>query len=81
MRTRARQLDSLQIALRTQPNSFVAGFVEADGLPAILDFLGTMDYDTAAHSSVHTALLGCLKALMNNSVRHAQTNSLETQKS
>ena len=87
-RQRARSLDSLQIALRTQPNSFVARFMEADGLLKVLfirqnikclalfdqiwlfqvlDFLAAMDYDTR-QSSIHTALLGCTKALMNNSV-------------
>ena len=66
-RQRARSLDSLQIALRTQPNSFVARFMEADGLIKVLDFLAAMDYETR-QSSIHTALLGCTKALMNNSV-------------
>ena len=33
----------------------------------VLDFLAAMDYDTR-QSSIHTALLGCTKALMNNSV-------------
>ena len=42
-------------------------FMEADGLLKVLDFLAAMDYDTR-QSSIHTALLGCTKALMNNSV-------------
>ena len=67
-RNRARSLDGLQIALRTQPNSFVTRFIEADGLIKLLDFLAAMDYETR-QSSIHTALLGCIKALMNNSVR------------
>ena len=66
-RQRARSLDGLQIALRTQPNSFVTRFIEADGLIKLLDFLADMDYETK-QSSIHTALLGCIKALMNNSV-------------
>ena len=66
-RNRARSLDSLQIALRTQPHSFVSRFMEADGLIKVLDFLAAMDYETR-QSSIHTALLGCTKALMNNSV-------------
>jgi hypothetical protein len=44
--------------------------MEADGLLKVLDFLAAMDYDTR-QSSIHTALLGCTKALMNNSVRFA----------
>ena len=68
-RQRARNLDGLQIALRTQPNSFVARFMEADGLIKLLDFLAAMDFETR-ESSIHTALLGCIKALMNNSVSH-----------
>lgn len=43
-------------------------FIELDGLPALLGFLSAMDYATA-QSSVHTSLIGCVKALMNNSVR------------
>ena len=46
---------------------------ELDGLDAILDFLAALDYPTA-QSSIHSALLACLKALMNNSVGSA-TNS------
>ncbi|XP_049795298.1 disheveled-associated activator of morphogenesis 1 [Schistocerca nitens] len=66
VRSRTRQLDALKTALRTQPHSFVLRFVELDGLPALLSFLGGMDYQTA-QSSVHTSLIGCVKALMNNS--------------
>ena len=62
------RVDSLVIALRTQPNSFVMRFIEDwDGLSAILDALASMDYQTG-QGPVHTALLGCLKALMNHSV-------------
>jgi dishevelled associated activator of morphogenesis len=67
VRSRTRQLDGLKTALRTQPHSFVLRFIELDGLPAILGFLSAMDYGTA-QSSVHTSLIGCVKALMNNSV-------------
>lgn len=63
--------DSLQIALRTQPNSFVMRFIDdADGLSALLDFLAAMDYVTL-QSPIHTAALSCLKALMNNSTGRA----------
>lgn len=67
VRSRTRQLDGLKTALRTQPHSFVLRFIELDGLPALLGFLSTMDYATA-QSSIHTSLIGCVKALMNNSV-------------
>lgn len=67
VRSRTRQLDGLKTALRTQPHSFVLHFIELDGLPALLGFLSTMDYATA-QSSIHTSLIGCVKALMNNSV-------------
>ncbi|KAG8227858.1 hypothetical protein J437_LFUL006482, partial [Ladona fulva] len=70
LRTRARILDSLKTALRTQPHSFVLRFVELDGLPSLLGFLASMDHATA-HSPVHTALIGCVKALMNNSTGRA----------
>jgi dishevelled associated activator of morphogenesis len=67
VRSRTRQLDGLKTALRTQPHSFVLRFIELDGLPALLGFLSAMDYATA-QSSIHTSLIGCVKALMNNSV-------------
>lgn len=66
VRTATRQLDGLKTALRTQPHSFVLRFVELDGLATLLHLLSSMDYDTA-QSSLHTSLIGCLKALMNNS--------------
>lgn len=37
-----------------------------DGLSCILNFLKTMDYETS-ESRIHTSLIGCIKALMNNS--------------
>ena len=64
---RCRSLDGLQIALRTQPHSFVSRFLEVDGLNCLLNLLAGMDWDTA-QSNIHTAALGCVKALMNNSV-------------
>ncbi len=33
----------------------------------LLELLASMDWDTA-QSNIHTAALGCVKALMNNSV-------------
>ncbi len=40
---------------------------QEDGLNCLLELLATMDWDTA-QSNIHTAALGCVKALMNNSV-------------
>lgn len=70
MLSRTRLLDSLKTALRTQPHSFVLRFVELDGLVALISCLTAMDYNTA-QSSVHTSLIGCVKALMNNSTGRA----------
>lgn len=70
MLSRTRLLDSLKTALRTQPHSFVLHFVELDGLIALISCLTAMDYNTA-QSSVHTSLIGCVKALMNNSTGRA----------
>lgn len=41
-------------------------FIDLDGLSCILNFLKSMDYETI-ESEVHTSLIGCIKALMNNS--------------
>lgn len=41
-------------------------FIDLDGLSCILNFLKSMDYETT-ESQVHTSLIGCIKALMNNS--------------
>uniref|UniRef100_A0A8C9VRH3 Dishevelled associated activator of morphogenesis 1b n=1 Tax=Scleropages formosus TaxID=113540 RepID=A0A8C9VRH3_SCLFO len=46
--------------------SFVTRFIDLDGLTCILNFLKTMDYETT-ESQIHTSLIGCIKALMNNS--------------
>ena len=51
----------------TWPKCCCRFVAELDGLDAILDFLAALDYRTA-QSSIHAALLACLKALMNNSV-------------
>uniref|UniRef100_A0A673XM76 Dishevelled associated activator of morphosis 1 n=1 Tax=Salmo trutta TaxID=8032 RepID=A0A673XM76_SALTR len=48
------------------PNLFVTRFIDLDGLTCILNFLKSMDYDTT-ESQIHTSLIGCIKALMNNS--------------
>lgn len=64
-----RQAEALKTALRTQPHSFVLRFIELDGLNALLQVLGTMDAE-AANSNLHTSVIGCLKALMNNSVSY-----------
>lgn len=48
-------------------SSFVLRFVELQGLPSLLDLLQTLDV-RVANSPLHTSLIGCIKALMNNSV-------------
>lgn len=60
-------LDALKTALRTSAHSFVLRFVELNGLPALLDILRALDI-RVANSPMHSSLIGCLKALMNNSV-------------
>lgn len=67
MSNQMRQVEALKTALRTQPHSFVLRFIELDGLNALLQVLGTMDAE-AANSNLHTSVIGCLKALMNNTV-------------
>uniref|UniRef100_A0A3B3WVE2 Dishevelled associated activator of morphogenesis 1b n=1 Tax=Poecilia mexicana TaxID=48701 RepID=A0A3B3WVE2_9TELE len=63
---RNKTIESLKTALRTQPMSFVTRFIDLDGLTCILNFLKSMDYDTT-ELQIHTSLIGCIKALMNNS--------------
>ncbi|XP_061668597.1 disheveled-associated activator of morphogenesis 1-like isoform X2 [Syngnathoides biaculeatus] len=63
---RNKTIENLKTALRTQPMRFVTRFIDLDGLTCILNFLKNMDYETA-ESQVHTSLIGCIKALMNNS--------------
>uniref|UniRef100_A0A8C8JM44 Dishevelled associated activator of morphogenesis 2 n=1 Tax=Oncorhynchus tshawytscha TaxID=74940 RepID=A0A8C8JM44_ONCTS len=45
---------------------FVTRFIELEGLTCLLNFLRSMDYETS-ESRVHTSVIGCIKALMNNS--------------
>ncbi|XP_031552369.1 disheveled-associated activator of morphogenesis 2-like, partial [Actinia tenebrosa] len=63
---RASLLDGLKTALRTQPLRFVHRFVELDGLSCLLGLLESMDFHTC-QSKIHTAVIGCFKALMNSS--------------
>ncbi|XP_077394267.1 disheveled-associated activator of morphogenesis 1-like isoform X2 [Festucalex cinctus] len=63
---RQRVVEGLKTALRTQPMRFVTRFIDLDGLSCILNFLKSMDYETT-ESPLHTSLIGCIKALMNNS--------------
>jgi len=63
---RTRFLEELKTALRTQPMSFVQTFLNNDGLQCLIDILANMDWETC-ESTIHTACIGCLKALMNNS--------------
>lgn len=53
---------------------FVTRFIDLDGLTCILNFLKTMDYETT-ESQIHTSLIGCIKALMNNSQGRAHVLS------
>ncbi|KAL4641813.1 disheveled-associated activator of morphogenesis 1-like isoform X1 [Arapaima gigas] len=63
---RSKTIENLKTALRTQPMRFVTRFIDLDGLTCILNFLKSMDYETM-ESKIHTSLIGCIKALMNNS--------------
>ncbi|XP_027493804.1 disheveled-associated activator of morphogenesis 1 isoform X1 [Neopelma chrysocephalum] len=67
---RNKTIESLKTALRTKPMRFVTRFIDLDGLTCILNFLKSMDYETA-ESRIHTSLIGCIKALMNNSLGRA----------
>ncbi|XP_014673417.1 PREDICTED: disheveled-associated activator of morphogenesis 1-like isoform X2 [Priapulus caudatus] len=66
IRVRTELVESLKTALRTQPMSFVIRFFQLGGLSCLLNFLSNMDYETS-QSSIHTSVIGCIKALMNNS--------------
>uniref|UniRef100_UPI00358E1AC9 disheveled-associated activator of morphogenesis 2-like isoform X1 n=2 Tax=Myxine glutinosa TaxID=7769 RepID=UPI00358E1AC9 len=66
LEARSRAVGDLKTALRTQPMSFVTRFIEQDGLTSLLTFYNNMDPATV-ESPVHTALIGCVKALLNNS--------------
>ncbi|KAK6997787.1 disheveled-associated activator of morphogenesis 1 [Biomphalaria glabrata] len=59
-------VENLKTALRTQTLSFVVSFIEKSGLQCLLDFLSKMEYETS-EGPLHTAIIGCIKALMNNS--------------
>uniref|UniRef100_G3U3H6 Dishevelled associated activator of morphosis 2 n=1 Tax=Loxodonta africana TaxID=9785 RepID=G3U3H6_LOXAF len=61
-------VEDLKTALRTQPmrGRFVTRFIELEGLTCLLNFLRSMDHATC-ESRIHTSLIGCIKALMNNS--------------
>ncbi|XP_030623666.1 disheveled-associated activator of morphogenesis 1 isoform X1 [Chanos chanos] len=71
---RNKTIESLKTALRTQPMRFVTRFIDLDGLTCVLNFLRTMDYETT-ESQIHTSLIGCIKALMNNSQGRAHVLS------
>ncbi|ROT73485.1 putative disheveled-associated activator of morphogenesis 1 isoform X4 [Penaeus vannamei] len=58
--------EGLKTALATQSNTFVNEFMEAGGLTALLQFLTKME-DTTFQSTIHTNVIACVKALMNNS--------------
>ncbi|XP_075905687.1 disheveled-associated activator of morphogenesis 1b isoform X2 [Nelusetta ayraudi] len=71
---RNKTIESLKTALRTQPMRFVTRFIDLDGLTCVLNFLKSMDYETT-ESQIHTSLIGCIKALMNNSQGRAHVLS------
>uniref|UniRef100_A0A673BTW3 Dishevelled associated activator of morphogenesis 1b n=1 Tax=Sphaeramia orbicularis TaxID=375764 RepID=A0A673BTW3_9TELE len=58
----------------SEPTQFVTRFIDLDGLTCILNFLKSMDYETT-ESQIHTSLIGCIKALMNNSQGRAHVLS------
>ncbi|KAK7141902.1 hypothetical protein R3I94_011557 [Phoxinus phoxinus] len=66
MDMRNKVVEDLKTALRTQPMRFVTRFIELDGLTCLLNFLRSMDFETS-ESRIHTSIIGCIKALMNNS--------------
>ncbi|XP_023932817.1 disheveled-associated activator of morphogenesis 1-A-like [Lingula anatina] len=45
---------------------FVTRFIELDGLQCLLRFLENLDFETC-QGAIHTSVIGCIKALMNNS--------------
>ncbi|XP_051578370.1 disheveled-associated activator of morphogenesis 2-like isoform X2 [Myxocyprinus asiaticus] len=63
---RNKVVEDLKTALRTKPMRFVTHFIELGGLTCLLNFLKSMDYETS-ESLIHTSIIGCIKALMNNS--------------
>ncbi|XP_037096556.1 disheveled-associated activator of morphogenesis 1 isoform X1 [Syngnathus acus] len=63
---RQRLVEGLKTALRTQPMRFVTRFMDLDGLSCLLNLLKSTD-DETTESPVRTSLIGCVKALMNNS--------------
>lgn len=67
---RTKVVDSLKTALRTQPMKFVMRFLDLDGLSVLLNYLEKMDFETM-ESPIHTSVIGCIKALMNNSLGRA----------
>eukprot|EP00118_Oscarella_pearsei_P026097 m.309383 g.309383 ORF g.309383 m.309383 type:complete len:1090 (+) comp46287_c0_seq1:120-3389(+) len=74
--SRTKLMDGLKTALRTHPQSFVTQFVESGGIDCLLDFLREMDHSTR-HSSIHTAAIGGVKAMLNNTYgrRHVLAHS------
>lgn len=70
-------VDGLKTALRTSTHSFVLRFIELQGLNALLELLENLDH-RLANSNLHTSLIGCIKALMNNSTGRAHVLSHPT---
>lgn len=70
IQNRTKLLISLRTVLRTQPMSFVKSFIELNGLDCLLEYLKTMEYSTLT-SGIHRAIIGCIKALLNNTFGRA----------
>lgn len=70
-------IDALKTALRTSAHSFVIRFIEFQGLPVLLEILGLLDI-RVTNSPLHTSLIGCIKALMNNSTGRSHVLSHPT---
>ena len=77
LETHVVHVDGLKTALRTSTHSFVLRFIELQGLNALLDLLENLDH-RLANSNLHTSLIGCIKALMNNSTGRAHVLSHPT---
>jgi dishevelled associated activator of morphogenesis len=60
-----RVANELKTALRTQPVNFVLRFISQNGLENLLMFLVQMN-NAVRNSTVHYAVIGCVKALMNS---------------
>lgn len=77
LETHVVHVDGLKTALRTSTHSFVLHFIELQGLNALLVLLENLEH-RVVNSNLHTSLIGCIKALMNNSTGRAHVLSHPT---